>query len=210
MATRRSHIPISLVVASDRPPPGDGELAQALMAGSAWATAETWRRFAPMVLVMAARALGSESEAEDVAQEVFHRVFRKAKTLRDPNCLRSFVFSFAVRVVKSELRRKRALGWLSFEQPDALVDIGGSGLDMESRDLLRRFYGLLDRLNARDRMVFALRHLERMTVEEVAASLELSESTVKRSLAHATQRLSGWIERDLGLVALFDRKGWTP
>lgn len=209
MATRRSQIPISLVVATDRPPPSDAELARALMAGSAWATAEAWRRFAPMVLMMAARALGSESEAEDVAQEVFHRVFRKARTLRDPNCLRSFVFSFAVRVVKSELRHKRALGWLSFEHPESFVDIGGSTIDMESRDLLRRFYGLLDRLNARDRMVFALRHLETMTVEEVAASMELSESTVKRSLSHATHRLSGWIERDLGLVALFDRKGWT-
>jgi RNA polymerase sigma-70 factor (ECF subfamily) len=179
------------------------------MAGSGWATAETWHRFAPMVLMMAARALGSESEAEDVAQEVFHRVFRKAKTLREPDRLRSFVFSFAVRVVKSELRRKRALGWLSFHQPEVFVDLGGDTLDIESRDLLRRFYGLLDRLAARDRLVFALRHLERMTVEEIADSTELSESTVKRSLVHATGRLSRWIDADPGLAGLLAGKGWN-
>jgi hypothetical protein len=32
---------------------------------------------------------------------------------------------------------------------------------MESRDLLRKFYGLLDRLAAHDRIVFVLRRVER-------------------------------------------------
>ncbi len=185
----------------------DAELARGLIAGNAWATAETWRRFAPMVMMMAARALGSESEAEDLAQEVFHRVFRKAKALREPDRLRSYVFSFAVRVVKSELRRKLARSWLCFREPEVFVDLGSETMDVESRDLLRRFYGLLDRLSPRDRLVFALRHLERMTVEEIAASMELSPSTVKRSLVHATARLSRWLESDLGLVGLLDGKG---
>jgi RNA polymerase sigma-70 factor, ECF subfamily len=207
MSTQRTSIPLSLVGGSDHRAMGDGELARGLIAGNAWATAETWRRFAPMVQVMAARALGSESEAEDIAQEVFHRVFRKARTLRDPDSLRSFVFSFAVRVVKSELRRKMTRGWLSFREPEVFVDLGSETMDVESRDLLRRFYALLDRLTPRDRLVYALRHLERMTVEEIAASMELSPSTVKRSLAHATAKLSRWLESDLGLVGLLEGKG---
>ena len=140
--------------------------------------------------MMARRALGSESEAEDLAQEVFHRVFAKAKTLREPERLRSFIFSFAIRVLKTELRRKRTQAWLSFHRPETLVDLGGELTDMESRDLLRRFYALLDRLAPRHRLVFALRHLESMTVEEVAAHMELSISTVKRALERATDKLS--------------------
>jgi RNA polymerase sigma-70 factor, ECF subfamily len=177
------------------------------MAGNTWATAETWRRFAPMVLVMAARALGSESEADDIAQEVFHRVFRRARTLRDPESLRSFVFSFAVRVLKSELRHRMARRWLSFHEPEVFLDLGSETMDVESRDLLRRFYGLLNRLSPRDRLVFALRHLERMTVEEIAANMELSPSTVKRSLSHATTKMSRWLESDLGMVGLFGKGG---
>jgi RNA polymerase sigma-70 factor, ECF subfamily len=207
MSTHRSHFPLSLVEGPDRRSASDGELARGLVTGDSWATAEAWRRFAPMVLMMAARALGSESEAEDIAQEVFHRVFRKAKTLRDPDSLRSFVFSFAVRVLKSELRSKMTRSWLSFREPEVFVDLGSETMDVESRDLLRKFYALLDRLSPRDRLVFALRHLERMTVEEIAASMELSPSTVKRSLAHATSKMSRWLESDLGLVGLLDRKG---
>lgn len=209
MPIRRTQSPVSLVVATDHRGCTDAELAKALVVGNSWATTEAWYRFAPMVLVMATRALGSESEAEDVAQEVFQRVYRKARTLREPERLRSFVFSFAVHVVKSELRRRRAFSWLSFRQPDAFVDWGGESLDVESRDLLRRFYGLLDRLKPRDRLVFALRHLERMTVEEIAVSMELSESTAKRSLTQATSRLSRWIADEPDLASLFHGKGWN-
>ena len=203
----RSHIPAALEV--DARGRSDGQLASGLVAGSSWATREAWYRFAPMVIMMATRALGSEAEAEDVAQEVFQRVFRKASTLREPDRLRSFVFSFAVRVVKSELRRKRARAWLSFHQPEAFIELGAEPLDVESRDLLRRFYALLDRLKARDRLVFALRHLERMTVEEIADSMSLSVSTTKRALNHATSRLSLWIEAEPDLASLFEGGGWT-
>ena len=209
MLTRRLNRPLSLATEPDRREVSDVELARGLIAGNAWAIAETWHRFAPMVLTTAARALGSESEADDVAQEVFHRLFRNAKTLRDPDKLRSFVFSFATRVIKSNLRQKAARSWLSFRQPEAFVDLGGETIDMEARDLLRRFYTLLDRLTPTDRLVFALRHLESMTVEEIATSVEISASTVKRSLAHSTHKLSRWIETDLGLVGFLEAKGWN-
>jgi len=209
MPIHRSHIPLSLVVGPDRRGLSDGDVARGLAAGVGWAIAETWNRFAPMVLMMATRTLGSESEAEDIAQEVFYRVFRKAKTLREPDSLRAFVVSFAIRVLKTELRRKKTRSWLSFYQPEAFVDLAQQTQDVEARDLLRRFYALLDRLNPRDRLVFALRQMERMTVEEIAATLELSMSTVKRSLGHATSRLSRWVGSDPGMASLLDGKGWN-
>jgi len=207
MSTRRTQMPVSLVVAPDPGDTSDSELARALIAGKTWAIAETWHRFAPAVILFATRTLGSESEAEDVAQEIFHRVFAKARTLRAPERLRSFIFSFAIRLLKTELRSRRTRAWLSFHRPETLVDLGGELMDMESRDLLRRFYALLDRLAPRHRLVFALRHLESMTVDEVAAHMELSISTVKRALDRATSKLSLWIEADPGLAAFLDEKG---
>jgi RNA polymerase sigma factor (sigma-70 family) len=185
----------------------DGELARQLLMGDAWATEEVWHRFAPMVTMLATRTLGSKTEAEDITQEVFHRLFRKAKTLREPDSLRSFVFSFAVRVLQSELRNRRTRSWLSFRAPEIFVAFGNTSMDVESRDLLRKFYRLLDRLPPRNRLVFAFRHLERMTVEEIADGMDLSPSTVKRSLSQATIKMSRWLEDDLGLAGLLDRKG---
>ena len=119
-----------------------------------------------------------------------------------------FKNSFAIRVLKTELRRKKTRAWLSFQKPETLVDLGSDFMDVEARDVLRRFYGLLDRLAPRSRLVFALRHLEAMTVDEVAVHMELSVSTVKRALEHATDKLTCWIEADDGLAAFVDEQGW--
>ena len=206
MSIHRFHIPLSLVVDPDARNLSDGDLARALMAGAAWAYAETWNRFAPMVFGMAARTFGSESEAEDIVQEVFYRVLAKVKTLRNPESLHSFIVSFAIRIFKWELRRKRARSWLSFYQPEVLVDLACETLDVESRDLLRRFYAFLARQAPRERLVLSLRTLESMTVEEIAKAMKISVSTVKRSLDCARRELSHWIETDLELVGLLDGK----
>jgi len=194
------------VVGARRGDPADRELVVGLVAGEGWAMAETWQRFAPMVLMTARRSLGSRSEAEDVAQEVFFRVFRKVKAIRDPDSLRSFIYSFAVRVLKAELRRRKVRGWLPF-LPEPPLDFGFRTLDVEGRDHLRKLYALLDRLTARDRIAFVLRRMESMTVEEIAATMDLSISTVKRSLAHASSRLSRWIDADPGLADLWKERG---
>ena len=204
----RSRAPLVLVGSPGRREISDAELAKSLIAGEEWAVTETWYRFAPMVLTMAERALGSKPEADDLAQEVFARLFRRAHTLQDPNCLRSFVYSFAVFGLKSELRRRKLRGWLWTFASEALLELGHRSVDVESRDLLRRFYGLLDRLSPRDRLVFSLKELESMTIEEVAEVMTLSISTVKRSLAHANDRLSHWIRSDPGLAEAFDTKRW--
>jgi RNA polymerase sigma factor (sigma-70 family) len=208
MPVRRSHAPLTLVVDTNRRAVADGDVTRGLVAGDAWAIAEAWRRFAPMVLMMAERTLGSRSEADDIGQEVFCRVFRRAKTLRDPDCLRSFVYSIAVHALKSELRRRKVRAWLSFHEPEALVDLGSRTLDVESRDLLRKCHALLDRLSPRDRLVFMLRRMESMTVEEIAATMDISDSTVKRSMAHASKRLLRWIDADPGLADLVDGGRW--
>jgi RNA polymerase sigma-70 factor, ECF subfamily len=196
MPTPPSHVRLSLVGGQNRRAASDGEVARGLMAGEEWATVETWQRFAPMVLTLAKRTLGSHSDAEDITQEAFCQVYRKVRTLREPDSLRSFVYTCALRLLQTELRRKKLRSWLSFEQPEILDRRPGTTLDMESRNLLRRLYGLLERLGPRDRLIFVLNRMESMSVEEIATTMEISESTVKRSLAYASDRIRHWMEAE--------------
>ncbi len=198
----RVRAPLALVTAPSRREVSDTELALGLREGEPWAVNEVWHRYAAMVLRMAERALGSRSDAEDLAQEVFYRVCQRAPGLRDPSSLRSFVYSIAVRLLKTTLRYRRLRRWLSFEGPETLADLPQRSADVEARDLLRRFYLLLDRLSARDRLVFLLRRVESMTIDEIATVMGVSESTVKRSLLHATERLSRWVRADPALAEL--------
>jgi len=202
-----ARVSLSLVASRAHRDVSDAELAEGLLAREDWALAEGWHRFAPMVLTMAQRALGSKSDAEDLAQDVFVQVFRNVATLRKPASLRSFVYSVMVRVLRTHLRYRRLRSWLSFQSPEMLLDVRHSTPDFEGRDLLRNFYVLLDRLSSRDRLVFMLRRAESMTIEEIAAVMGLSTSTVKRSLAHASKRMSGWIDDDPGMTHLLHEHG---
>jgi RNA polymerase sigma factor (sigma-70 family) len=186
------------------------DIARGLVAGEAWAVSATWRRFAPMVRFNAERSLGSRSEADDVVQEVFFRVFRRAKTLRDPSCLRGFILAFTTRVLKRELRRRRGRGRFPLLQGEGAADPPSRASDFESRDLLTRLFALLDRLKPRDRVIFVFRRMESLSLDEIAATMDLSISTVKRSVAHASGRLASWVEADPGLAGLGFRGRTRP
>ncbi|MBC8133249.1 MAG: sigma-70 family RNA polymerase sigma factor, partial [Deltaproteobacteria bacterium] len=204
MAADRSRVPLHVVPAGGRWDPSDADLARALMAGEPSAAAMVWNRFAPTVYGIASRALGRDSEAEDITQEVFYRLFSRIGTLQKPEAFRSFVVSFAIRIVKWELRKRRARRWILLSETDRLPEVAVPNGDAESRQVLRRFYAVLDQLTARERLVFALRHLESMTLDEIATALEISLSTTKRTLAKASARVTEWIESDADLTNHFE------
>lgn len=203
----RVQTPLALVKNRDGTKASDPELASALILGEPWAQIETWNRFSPIVLKMAVSVIGSESDARDIVQEVFCRLLRKAKTLRDPECLHPFVVSFAIRVLKSELHMRRVRGWLSFHEPEKLPEVAAPGVDVEARDLLRRFYRLLGRLGARERLVYTLRNIESMTIEQTAEAMAISIATVKRVQRSASETVSALLQGDPELLALLTRQG---
>lgn len=202
----RHNVPLYVLPVGGGAEPSDADLARALIAREAWAIPATWNRFAPIVYRIASRALGRETDAEDVTQEVFFRLFARVHTLKEPSAFRSFVVSFAIRIVKWELRRQRARWFVHLADSGELPDAPASGDDAESRQVLRRFYAILDHLAPRDRLVFSLRYLEAMTLEEVALAMSLSLSTVKRSVSRASARVEAWIASDRDLVTFFEGK----
>ena len=174
----------------------DTELARALIGGEPHAAELAWERYAPLVHRIVSRAIGPDAEVEDVTQEIFYRLFSRIGTLRKPEALRSFVISFAIRIVKWELRRRRARRWLTLSETGEVPDEQLMVMDAESRYSLRRLYALLDRLSTRERLVLVLRHVEGMTLEEIAEAMELSLATVKRGLRSASLRISQMVDAD--------------
>ena len=174
----------------------DMELARALIDGVPNAPELAWERYSPLVHRIVSRAIGPDAEVEDVTQEIFYRLFSRIGTLRKPEALRSFVISFAIRIVKWELRRRRARRWLTLSETGDIPDEQLLVMDAESRYAIRRLYTMLDRLGTRERLVLVLRHVEGMTLEEIAEAMALSLATVKRGLRRATLRVSQMVDSD--------------
>jgi len=157
---RRLGLPVQLVSPGAEPVLDDADLVRAFSDGESWAARAIWSRHAPMVYRLLERALGPSGEAEDLTQDVFLRTFSKLPTLRDVQALRSFIYSVALRTLKWELRRRRVRRILRLSDTGHLPDLPVRGVDSESRQILSRFYGLLEQLPVNDRTAFVLRHME--------------------------------------------------
>jgi RNA polymerase sigma-70 factor (ECF subfamily) len=193
----RAGVPVRLVAAPDRPPPTDTELVAALCANEPWAQVAVWHRYATFVHQVAHRSLGSRHDAEDILQQVFFCLFTRIATLQKPSALRSFIFSITVRTLKSELKRRRIRRWVTLSETGEMPDATIPGVDPETTQLLRRFYRVLDRLGAEDRTIFVLRHIQEMTLEEVAEVTDLSLATVKRRLQKSSQKVTVEFESEV-------------
>lgn len=185
----------------------DSELVRALVAGQPEAPAVAWNRYAPLVFGICSRALGSEIEAEDLTQDVFSRLFARIGTLRKASAFRSFITSFAIRTVKWELRRRRARRFLTLSATGDLPEAPRGFVSADNRYALQRFYQVLDKLATRERLVLVLRHVEEMTLEEIAVSMKISLATVKRTLRRANERASALVGDDAELQTFLSTRG---
>ncbi|WP_437336617.1 RNA polymerase sigma factor [Sorangium sp. So ce394] len=184
----------------------DGALVRALVAGEPWAAAAVWNRHAPKVFRIVARVLGPGADAEDLTQDVFASVFSKVPELRDPDALGSFIVSVTLRLLKWELRRRRVRRILHLSEGAELPEQAVEPVDSEAREALGRLYAILDTLNADDRTVFVLRHMEGMSLPEIAEAAGVSLATVKRRLSRATELVSSRVEHDASLAG-YCKKG---
>jgi RNA polymerase sigma-70 factor (ECF subfamily) len=200
LAAKRPSPRLVLVARRGEGHAADCELVDALVAGEPWAATAIWNKHAPMVFRFLHRALGPSSDVEDLTQEVFVVVFTRARELRNREALRSFVFSVAVRMLKWELRRRRVRKIFQLTRLGDLPDHPVPAVDAESRQALRRFYAILDRLGAEERSAFALRHLEGLKLEEVAQALGTSLATAKRRLQRASAIVSRCVDADPALA----------
>ena len=170
----------------------DAELATAVAAGDREALAAVFDRYAPRLLAFSQSMLHSRVDAEDCLQDIFILTATRASGLREPDRLRSWLFSIARHECLRRLdRRKREV--LVDEIPDrasfAPDRPADAALDQELAALLSDAIG---GLAERDRLVLDLADRQGLGTDEVAAALAMSPASAYKLLtrARATARRS--------------------
>jgi RNA polymerase sigma-70 factor (ECF subfamily) len=150
------------------------------------------------------RLLGVPAQdREDVAQEVFIRVFRHLGTFRRGQAFAPWLYRVTVNASHDYRTRRGRLARGEVPWDESVDSPAGGGEDpaeaVRQRELRRALEEALERLTERERAVFVLRELEGLSSADVARSLGISSITVRRHLALARRRLRtglGGIEKD--------------
>jgi RNA polymerase sigma-70 factor, ECF subfamily len=156
-------------------------------------------RWKVRVFRLAGRFFPRPEDAEDVAQEVFLKVFRSLGSYRGEAPLEHWILRIATTTCQDELRRRRrrpeAKGVdvaAASVSPEALLEraLQGRALDAAEAAAARSLAAdLLDRLPARDRVVLTLLDLEGFSASEVADFTGSTRAAVKVRALRARRAL---------------------
>ena len=173
----------------------DTDLISRAAGGDASAFQALVERHRAMVYRIAYQFVGNHHDAEDIAQEVFIKVYRSLDRFRQDAQLTSWMYRIVMNACIDHRRRHRPNANPAFgdeaEQrmlnapeetpgPEECAYAGeiGEVLEVEIR-----------RLPKGQRVVFVMRHYQGMKLCEIAEALGLAEGTVKRQLHAAVHRL---------------------
>ena len=159
------------------------------------------------VIGTVAKMLGNASEAEDIAQQVFLRLWKSAPRYEVRAKFTTFLFTIARNLVFNETRRKQRKKEHSLEEQEEnsfteLADQHSPAADDEILKLELRVEvdKAIQALPEKQRMAVILRRYENMPYEQIAEVLELSVPAVKSQLFRARtalrELLSGYLSNE--------------
>jgi RNA polymerase sigma-70 factor, ECF subfamily len=178
----------------------EADLARALIDGRTGAAPLAWRRFYPIVMATLRRLLGPSDDLPDLAQDVFARFFSKLLDLKKHGSLRAFITGIAFRRAREEIKRRRVRRTSAAMVLHHLHELSLAGItDPDRKHAAARLYHLMSTLSENDRMAYTLRFVEGLELNEIAKSLGVSLSTVRRSIKRASAQLDRLVKHDTPL-----------
>lgn len=187
------------------PNPNDVVLISRIREGDASAFDELFRRYYPDLVYTANRFVRSESEAEDIVQELFFSLWKRRSNLpEDLSAVGGYLHRSARNRSLNYLRDQKRIPIDEGEIPADAIAEGLPSDNLDQLDLQQRLHQAIDRLPERCRLVFVMSKLEDMSQKEIADALDISTKTVENQMTRAYRFLREW----LSLVLLINGTFW--
>jgi RNA polymerase sigma-70 factor, ECF subfamily len=186
-------------MASNNPHEAAATLVARAKAGDQVAFGELVRRYRPRIFALALHLTGRESDADDIAQEVFLRAYRALDSFEGRSEFFTWVYRMAVNRSLNVRRDRKRRGETTMDDPRVAravaVDAGGNpARAAELRQTYARLLAGLDRLPAPIRTSVVLVALQGLSHAEAAVVQKCSPGTVAWRIHEARQRLRKSLE----------------
>lgn len=155
--------------------------------GKLWARKEVYDQYAPSMMALCKRYVCDADDAKDVLQEGFLKIFTEIGQYSGAGAFGGWVRKIFVNTAldyirrKNRLKQREVLADIENEQFDVVPNVDGISAD----DLMR----CIEELPEVYRTVFNLFAVEGFGHQEIAAMLDISESTSRSSFFRARQLL---------------------
>jgi RNA polymerase sigma-70 factor (ECF subfamily) len=173
------------------------ELIQKAQKGDAAAFNQMVTAYRRRILGTISRLIGRPEDVEDVAQEVFLRLFFSLEQLRTPEVFEPWLYRLTVNACYDYLRKsKRRLEYrmsdLSEQQvmmADATAGSKARNEELEKRRIRDTVTGLLASISEEDRVLLTMKEVEGLSLKELEKVYGVNENALKVRLFRARQRV---------------------
>jgi RNA polymerase sigma-70 factor (ECF subfamily) len=179
--------PVNILLQYQNPEIKDNNLLSGVKNGEKSAFRELFDSHKNLIFSTSLRMLKDASEAEDVTQEVFLRVFRNINQFEGKSSLRTWILKIAVNLCVDKMK-----SW-EFRRSENSVPIEESFLidssNPKAPDISRTMSSTISSLPINTKTVFVLRALQGLKHEEISYVMGISIGTSKSQYSHARSLL---------------------
>ena len=143
-----------------------------------------------LVLRTAWRLLGRREDAQDAAQEVFLRLYKNIRKLREDTLIEAWLYRVTWNICQDLQRRRGSLAAVAVDRGQASTVDHSLEIEQQAAAL----NALIAELPDKERAALVLRELEGRSTREVAEILGSSEVTVRTQVSSARAKLKAWFE----------------
>ena len=185
---------LMLLVRIKYPKESDERLMRFIIRGDKKAFDEIYRRYAGPLKGYFKRMLWRDDEkAEDFVHDLFAKIIRKPDAFDTKRSFKTWVYTIACNMCKNEYKKQevRKNTSLGFDQHYNISDEKTNLIkEIEFNQFGEAFSEKLNELDAKHKEVFTLRHVEGLSIKEIAEIVQINEGTVKSRIFYATKQLA--------------------
>ncbi|MCP4933922.1 MAG: sigma-70 family RNA polymerase sigma factor [bacterium] len=172
----------------------DDDLMRAIAAGDQAAAKQVVEHHLPLLMPLARYMLGSDAEAEEIAQESFLKLWKQAKNWQPE---RALIATWLRRVASNLcIDRLRQRHTTAHDLQDDLSVAPTQQRDLEEKHLTQRVGQALLQLPERQKLALTLCHYQGMSQKEAAEVMEISEHALESLLSRARRGLKKSLEHE--------------
>jgi len=178
----------------------DTELVRLLKAGDISVFDEIFKKYSRKIFQFAFGILKSKSDAEEIVQEVFFKVWENRDTIQEHLLFRSYLFTItyntSISLIRIKLKEARFIDHLkSIQVPP---NQHSTSSELEFSELTTQAQDVIDQLPKRQKQIYLLSREDGLSYTEIAGKLNISVNTVENHMVKAL----GFLRENLKKISL--------
>ena len=169
----------------------DNELIKEFQEGKEAAFNELVDRYLSSTYGFFTKFTNSKEEAEDLAQDVFIKMYKALKKFRFESEFKTYLYRANINMSNTYLRRNKWKNMLHLDQISEPQYIDTTNEDKWKR---KELWNAIARLPKIQRMVVTMRTTENLPYKEIAKIMNISENSAKVNYHHAVESLKTFFE----------------